>query len=84
MRPLAPDRPLRAVSCCSRYRLACVQREITPARAIGWMLALTGSAAALSLACLQFFADQEQRAMLFAIGGLALAVWAASHLTDHE
>jgi hypothetical protein len=48
------------------------------------MLALVGSAAALSWAFLLFCADREQRAAVFATGGLMLAVWAATHLTDRQ
>jgi hypothetical protein len=48
------------------------------------MLALAGSAAALSCAFLLFFSDREQRAATFAAGGLMLAVWAAIHLTDRH
>jgi hypothetical protein len=47
-----------------------------------WMLALAGSAAALYLASMLFLADREQRAAIFAAGGLALVLWAAFHLTD--
>jgi hypothetical protein len=60
------------------------RREITLVQATSWMLALVGSAAALSWAFLLFFADREQRAATFAVGGLMLAVWAASHLTDRQ
>jgi hypothetical protein len=44
------------------------------------MLAFAGSTAAFSIAFLQFVADHEQRGTLFAIGGLALLVWAAAHM----
>jgi hypothetical protein len=57
-----------------------VQGETTIARAISWMLAFAGSTAAFSIAFLQFVADHEQRGTLFAIGGLALLVWAAAHM----
>jgi hypothetical protein len=46
------------------------------------MLAFVASIAALSWASLMFLADQEQRATVFAAGGLVLIVWAAFHLTD--
>jgi hypothetical protein len=59
-------------------------REITLAQVASWMLALAGSAAALSCAFLLFFSDREQRAATFAAGGLMLAVWAAIHLTDRH
>lgn len=58
-----------------------MQGEITIARAISWTLAFAGSTAALSLAFLQLLADHEQRGTLFAMGGLALLVWALAHLS---
>lgn len=61
-----------------------VQREITLAQLFTWTLALAGSAAALSWAFLLFFADHEEGAATFAAGGLALAVWAALHLTSRQ
>jgi hypothetical protein len=61
-----------------------VQGETTIGRAISWALAFAGSTAALSIAFLQFVADHEQRAMLFAIGGLALLVWASAHLLGRQ
>jgi hypothetical protein len=57
-----------------------VQGQTIIARAISWTLAFAGSTAALSIAFLQFVADHEQRATLFAIGGLALLVWVIAHL----
>jgi hypothetical protein len=48
------------------------------------MVALVGSAAALSWAFLLFFADREQWAAAFAAGGLMLALWAATHVTDRQ
>jgi len=80
----AQSLPRLAICAASRYAPAFVEREITLVQALGWMLALAGSAAALSLAFLQLFADHEQRAMLFGMGGLALVVWAASHLANGE
>jgi Na+-transporting NADH:ubiquinone oxidoreductase subunit NqrF len=61
-------------------------REVALGQAIGWILALAGGAAAFSWAFLLFFADREQRAIVFVLGGLALVIWAAVHLTDgrHE
>jgi hypothetical protein len=59
-------------------------REIAPAQALMWMLALAGSAIAFAWALLLLFADREQHAVTFALGGLALAVWAAWRLTDHD
>jgi hypothetical protein len=59
-------------------------REITVAQVASWTLALVGSATALSWAFLLFFADRDQRASVFAAGGIALAVWAAIHLTDRQ
>ena len=60
------------------------RREITLAQLTGWMLALAGSAGALSWAFLLFCADRERRAAAFAAGGLMLAIWAAAHLTDRR
>ena len=60
------------------------RREITLAQLTSWMLALAGSAAALSWAFLLFWSDRDQRAAVFAAGGLLLAVWAATHLTDRQ
>jgi hypothetical protein len=60
------------------------RREITLVQATSWLLALAGSAAALSWAFLLFFADREQRAVTFAAGGLVLAVWTATHVTDRQ
>lgn len=57
-----------------------MQGETTIGRAVSWTLAFAGSTAALSIAFLQFVADHEQRATLFAIGGIALLVWAVAHL----
>lgn len=59
-------------------------RQVAPAQAIVWILALAGSATAFSWALLLFFADREQRAATFTIGGLALVLWAALHLTDYQ
>jgi hypothetical protein len=59
-----------------------MQRELTLGQVMTWMLALVGSAAALYYAFMLFLADNEQRAAIFAAGGLALIVWAAFHLTD--
>lgn len=61
-----------------------MQREITVAQVVSWLIALAGSATALCLAFLLFVTDREQRAATFATGGLALAVWAAVHLTDRR
>jgi hypothetical protein len=58
--------------------------EITLGQATSWALAVAGSAVALSWAFLLFFADREQRAAAFAVGGLALAAWAAFQLTDRR
>lgn len=60
------------------------RREITLVQATSWLVALVGSAAAFSWAFLLFFADRDQRAATFAAGGLALAVWAATHVTDRQ
>jgi hypothetical protein len=60
------------------------QREITLAQVTGWALALIGSAASLSWAFLLFVADRERRAAAFAVGGLMLAFWAATHLTERR
>ena len=60
------------------------RREITLVQATSWLAALVGSAAALSWAFLLFFADREQWAATFAAGGLMLAVWAATHVTDRQ
>jgi hypothetical protein len=60
------------------------RREITVVQATSWMLALVGSAAALSWAFLLLFADQERRAAAVAVGGLTLAVWVAAHLTERQ
>jgi hypothetical protein len=46
------------------------------------MLTLMGGVAALYWATSLFLADSEQRAGIFASGGLALVLWAANHLTD--
>jgi hypothetical protein len=73
-----------APSAAGGYPAAFVQREITLAQVLGWTVALAGSAVALSIAFLQFWADHEGRAALFTAGGLALAVWAASHVTDSD
>jgi hypothetical protein len=59
-----------------------VKREITPAQVLTWMLALVVSVAALYWAFRLSLADHEQRAAVFAAGGLGLVVWAAYHLTD--
>jgi len=59
-------------------------REITPAQALLWLLALVGSTTAFSWACLLFFADREQRALTFALCGLALVLWTAVHVTDRR
>jgi hypothetical protein len=59
-----------------------VQREVTLAQVLCWMLALLASVAALSCASLMLLADHEQRAVIFAAGGLALILWSAFHLTD--
>jgi hypothetical protein len=48
------------------------------------MIALAGSVAALYIASMLFLADLEQRAAIFAAGGMALLAWAATHLTDHH
>ncbi len=48
------------------------------------MLALVGSAGALSWALLLFAADRERRAAAFAAGGVMLALWAATHLTERQ
>jgi hypothetical protein len=59
-------------------------REVAPAQAVIWIIALTGSATALYWAFLLFLADREQRATTFALGGLALVIWAAMHVTDRQ
>jgi hypothetical protein len=60
------------------------QREVTLGQVLGWMVALAGGVAALYWASMLFFADDEQRAAIFAAGGVALVVWAANHLTDRH
>ena len=47
-----------------------------------WMVALVASFAALSWAALMYLADDEQRATVFAGGGLVLIAWSVFHLTD--
>jgi hypothetical protein len=59
-----------------------VQREVTLTQVFSWILALVASVTALSWASLLFLADHDQPAALFAVGGLALVLWSAFHLTD--
>jgi hypothetical protein len=59
-----------------------VEREVTLAQLLCWLLALAGSLVALYWACLLFLADQEQRAAIVGAAGFALVFWAAFHLTD--
>jgi hypothetical protein len=66
---------------CS-YGAALVQREVTHTQVFCWLLALVASVASLSLASLLLLADHEQRATMFAAGGLALILWSVFHLTD--
>jgi hypothetical protein len=61
-----------------------VQREVTLTQVLSWMLAMVASVTALSWAALMILADQEQRAAVFAAGGLALITWATFHLTDRQ
>jgi hypothetical protein len=75
-------RNLQVPARLARYRIAAVEREVTLAQVLCWMLALVGSIAALCWAGLQFLADHEQPAALFAAGGFALVFWAALHLAD--
>jgi hypothetical protein len=65
-----------------RYRGTDVEREVTLAQVLCWMLALAGSLAALYWAGLLFLADREQQAAIVGAGGLALVLWAAFHLSD--
>jgi hypothetical protein len=62
--------------------VADVEREVTLAQVLCWMLALAGSLVALYWACLLFLADHEQRAVMVGAAGLALVFWTAFHLTD--
>jgi hypothetical protein len=64
--------------------VADVRREVTLVQVLSWLLALAGGFAAFYWAFLLFFADREQRAVMFTAGGLALVLWAATHLTDRE
>jgi hypothetical protein len=61
-----------------------MRREITIAQVTSWLLSLVAGGGALSFAMLLFFADREQRAVLFALGGIALTVWTAARLTDRR
>ncbi|HEY3463215.1 MAG TPA: hypothetical protein VGK62_07195 [Gaiellaceae bacterium] len=61
-----------------------MEREVTLAQVLCWLLALVGSLVALYWACLLFLADHEQRAAIVGAGGLALVFWAAFHLTDRQ
>ena len=59
-----------------------MQREVTLTQVLCWMVALVASFAALSWAALMYLADDEQRATVFAGGGLVLIAWSVFHLTD--
>jgi hypothetical protein len=61
-----------------------MRREITVTQATSWLLSLAVGGASLSLAFLLFLEDREQRALLFALGGLVLTAWTSIRLTDRR